>query len=279
LFGGGKSKKHAEGQGIGSELDNPETRKKFLKASTSKKSTSAAADEPAGIFADELSQVEKETALRKGDSASREQAAESIDAQLEVQTRESLTPENTHMATDPDPASRIRWQRRKVIQMVRRRGVLTPQERIKMTERELWHRSDWLPTSTKKLVMLARQIAGKTVDDAITQMQWSKKKMAREMKWYLEEARDMAITQQGMGLGRVNGELLKQPKKIQTKDGNWIEIRDPTRMYVAQSWVNRGAWRGKKIDIKGRGRMGIIQHPKTSKNIETITWDQVLIQS
>ncbi|KAG9251726.1 ribosomal protein L22/L17 [Emericellopsis atlantica] len=240
LFGGGKSAKNDKGPGIGSDLDKPEVRKRFLKASKSKKSSRATADEPAGVFADEL---------------------------LEVARREALTPEGTHIATDPDPASRVQWQRRKVIQMVRRRGVLTPQERIKMTERELLHKSAWLPTSTKKLVMLSRQIAGKTVDDAITQMQWSKKKMAREIKWYLEQARDLAITQQGMGLGRVNGELLKQPKKIQTKDGSWMEIRDPTRMYVAQSWVGRGEWRGKHTDIKGRGRMGIIQNPKASFTI------------
>jgi Ribosomal protein L22p/L17e len=99
--------------------------------------------------------------------------------QLEMNKKDALTPAGTHLATDPDPASRVRWHRRKVIQLVRRRGVLTPQERIKMTERELLHKSDWMMTSTKKLTMLARQISGKTLDDAITQMQWSKKKMAR----------------------------------------------------------------------------------------------------
>ncbi|KAI6779492.1 54S ribosomal protein-like protein [Emericellopsis cladophorae] len=263
LFGG-KGAKNDKGPGIGSDLDNPEVRKRFLKASKPK--TRPAADEPAGVFADELQEAEKETAqsLSRDGSGVPENAPQSFEEQLEVARREALTHEGTHIAIDPDPASRVQWQRRKVIQMVRRRGVLTPQERIKMTERELLHKSAWLPTSTKKLVMLSRQIAGKTVDDAITQMQWSKKKMAREIKWYLEQARDLAITQQGMGLGRVNGELLKQPKKIQTKDGTWMEIRDPTRMYVAQSWVGRGDWRGKHTDIKGRGRMGIIQNPKAS---------------
>ncbi|KAG5920234.1 hypothetical protein E4U42_006265 [Claviceps africana] len=177
---------------------------------------------------------------------------------------EQKTRENMAMVTDPDPRSRLRWQRKKVIQMVRRNGSITKQERIKMTERQLLHKSHFMPTSVKKLVMLSRQIAGKTVDDAITQMTWSKKKMAAEIKYYLEEARDLAIAQRGMGLGRANGETLPTPRKIQTKDGSWIEVSDPTRMYIAQSWVGRGPVRGKELDYKGRGRMGIIQHPSTS---------------
>ncbi|KAF9775452.1 hypothetical protein IL306_006431 [Fusarium sp. DS 682] len=180
---------------------------------------------------------------------------------------ESTTKESVAMVVDPDPRSRVRWQRKKVIQLVRRNGRLTREERIQMTERQLLHKSEFMPTSVKKLVMLARQIAGKTVDDAIVQMKWSKKKMAAEIGYYLEEARDLAIAQRGMGLGKVNNEILKAPKKIQTVDGKWLEIEDPTRMYIAQSWVGRGPWRGKRIDYKGRGRMGIIRHPSTSLTV------------
>ena len=174
------------------------------------------------------------------------------------------TPANTAMKLDPDPLARVRWQRKKVIQLVRRGGRLTRDERIASTERQLLHKSEFLPTSVKKLVMLSRQIAGKTLDDAIVQMQWSKKKMAREMRYYLEEARDLAIAQRGMGLGKLNGELLESPRKIKTVDGRWIEVSDPSQIYVAQSWVGRGPWRGREIDYKGRGRMGIIKHPATS---------------
>ena len=149
--------------------------------------------------------------------------------------------------------------------MVRRNGQLSKEDRLKMTERELVHKSEFMPTSVKKLVMLSRQIAGKSLDDAITQMQWSKKKMAAEIRYYLEEARDLAIAQRGMGLGQAKGQLLDKPRKIQTKDGKWLEIADPTRMYIAQSWVGRGPWLGKSLDYKGRGRQGIIQHPSTSK--------------
>jgi ribosomal protein L22 len=154
--------------------------------------------------------------------------------------------------------------------MVRRGGHLTREERIAMTERTLTHKSDWIPTSTKKLVMLARQILGKNVEDAISQMQWSKKKMAREVKYHLEEARDLAIAQRGMGLGAVTGEAAgkknEKPLKIKTKDGKWLEVKDPTRMYIAESWVGKGQWLGKEIDYKGRGRMGVIKHPKASKS-------------
>lgn len=194
-----------------------------------------------------------------------ETKAPEAESSTEVQA-EQKTKENMAMVTDPDPRSRVRWQRRKVMQMVRKNGHLSREEKINMSERQLLHKSHFLPTSVKKLVMLSRQIAGKTVDDAIIQMKWSKKKMAAEMKYYLEEARDLAIAQRGMGLGRVNGEVLDKPRKIQTADGKWLDITDPSRMYIAQSWVGRGPWRGKEIDYKGRGRMGIIQHPSTSKS-------------
>lgn len=198
------------------------------------------------IFQDEIDQASEKTDGQQG-------------PQVAVKTRE-----NTALVVNPDPRGRLRWHRKKVIQMVRKNGELTKEERIKMTEREMLHKSHFLPTSVKKLVMLSRQIAGKPLDDAIAQMKWSKKKMGREILYYLEEARDLAIAHRGMGLGRVNGETLSKPVKIQTKEGKWIEVSDPTSMYVAQSWVGRGEWRGKEIDFKGRGRSGIIQHPSTS---------------
>ncbi|KAK7398233.1 39S ribosomal protein L22, mitochondrial [Neonectria punicea] len=234
----------ASGDPVTGQLDDPKNREQFLERSM----YSGVED---NIFQDEIEATEKGP-------------AEAAPGAGEV---EQKTKENMAMVVDPDPRSRIRWQRKKVIQMVRRNGRLTKEERIKMSERELLHKSEFMPTSVKKLVMLARQIAGKNVDEAITQMQWSKKKFAAEVRYYLEEARDLAIAQRGMGLGKVNGELLTKPRKIQTVDGKWIEITDPTRMYIAQSWVGRGAWRGKKIDYKGRGRMGIIRHPSTSLTI------------
>lgn len=225
---------------VASELDDPKKRQQFLQ-----RNMRGGVED--NIFQDEI-------------EASKPASETPAAPASEERTKESLA-----MVVDPDARSRIRWQRKKVIQMVRRNGELTREERIRMTERELLHKSEFMPTSVKKLVMLARQIAGKPVDEAIQQMTWSKKKFAAEVKYHLEEARDMAVVQRGMGLGKVNGDLLDKPRKVQTKDGKWIEIVDPTRLYVAQSWVGRGPWRGKELDYKGRGRMGIIQHPSTSK--------------
>lgn len=242
-WGSGSRDKGADD--VTSELNDPKKRQQFLQRNA------RGGKIEDNIFQDEIEQS----------SASQE----NVQSQPDEKTKESLA-----MVTDPDPRGRMRWQRKKVMQMVRKNGVVTPEEKIKMTERQLLHKSEWLPTSTKKLVMLARQIAGKPLDEAITQMKWSKKRMAIEVKYYLEEARDLAIARNGMGLGKLNGELLDKPIKIRNKDGKWMEINDPSRLYIAQSWVGRGPWRGKEIDYKGRGRMGLIQHPATSKFIQPL---------
>ncbi|KAG5945406.1 hypothetical protein E4U59_005848 [Claviceps monticola] len=238
-----RSSKGAQTPSVARELDDPKQRAAYMK------SRPKAGTVEDSIFQEELDAVKAPTSRSEGLAA------------------EPKTRENTALVTDPDPRSRIRWQRRKVIQMVRRNGVITKQEKINMTERQLLHKSPFMATSVKKLVMLARQIAGKNLDDAITQMTWSKKKFAAEIKYYLEEARDLAIAQRGMGIGKVNGEMLQEPRKIKTKEGRWIEVTDPTSMYIAQSWVGRGPWRGKSFDYKGRGRTGIIKHPSTSFTI------------
>jgi ribosomal protein L22 len=126
--------------------------------------------------------------------------------------------------------------------------------------------SPGMPTSTKKLVHLSHQIVGKTVDDAITQMTYSKKKMAREVKVQLEEARAAAIAAHGMGLGEVNGEIFDKPKKIQTKEGKWIQVSDPTTLYVDESWVGKGPYRGYRIQYHARSRMSAMWRP-TSRQL------------
>ncbi|KAI1432698.1 ribosomal protein L22/L17 [Xylaria sp. CBS 124048] len=168
-----------------------------------------------------------------------------------------------HMARslDPDPRWRVRYQRKKIMQMVRAGGELTKEERLKLTEKEVRLKSEAIATSTKKLVHLAHQVAGKTVDDAITQMRFSKKKMAREVKFYLEEARDKAIASRGMGLGAPNGELLPKELKITTKDGKKLKVSDPTRLYVDQAWVTKGPPRGNKMLFHSRGRTSMAKRP------------------
>ncbi len=178
----------------------------------------------------------------------------------------SLLAPHLQRALDPDTRSRVRWERKMVARHVGRmldpRGRETREERLARTERALLHKSMPLATSTKKLMHLARQIAGKTLDEALVQMRFSRKKMAKEVLWHLEEARDVAIVERGMGLGRVQqsadpadpAEAAKQ-LTIRTKDGRWLTITDPTRIYIDQAWVGKGIWRAVTPDYRARGRM------------------------
>ncbi|KAI0454290.1 ribosomal protein L22/L17 [Xylaria acuta] len=175
--------------------------------------------------------------------------------------------EHMEMALNPDPRWKVRYQRKKIMQMVRANGKLSRQEQLKLTEKEVTSKSENLPTSIKKLGALSRQIAGKTVDEAITQMRYSKKKAAREVLWQLEEARAAAIAGRGMGLGVPNGELLPEKRTILTKDGRKVEIQDPTQLYVDQSWVTKAATRGMRIQYHARGRMSFMKRPTTRINL------------
>jgi ribosomal protein L22 len=170
--------------------------------------------------------------------------------------------EHMERALDPDPRWRVRYQRKKIMQMVRADGKLSKEEQIKLVEKEVTSDSPPLPTSTKKLVHLSHQIVGKTVEEAIVQMRFSKKRMAREVKYQLEEARDTAIVSRGMGLGVKSG---KVPAKqvIKTKDGKKLQVQDPTRLYVDQSWVTKGPFRGVRIQYHARGRMSQMWRPTT----------------
>jgi ribosomal protein L22 len=190
----------------------------------------------------------------------------------------SLVREHLARAADPDPRSRARWERKMVIRSVQRGTNPYSREpraeRIARTERQLVSKSGWLPTSTKKLVHLAHQIQGKTVSDALVQMRFSKKKMAQEVRYQIEQARDEAIVERGMGQGGMGGKAGSEPRdsngkiiEVKSKDGKWVKIDDPTRMYVAEAYVNRGPLRGKLPDYRARGRMNLKKQRCTSKSL------------
>jgi ribosomal protein L22 len=170
-------------------------------------------------------------------------------------------------ALDPDPVGRRLWERRMVIREIRKRGRLTKTQLLKKQERELLSRSHDFKTSVKKLVPLAKQIAGKTIDDAILQMRFSKKKAAKDVKEHLEHARNEAIVRRGMGLG-LNEFGLPRGKmaltKIQTKDGKRIKVTDPTTIYVDQAWCGKGIF-GRSLDHRARGRVNYMKNRTTSK--------------
>jgi ribosomal protein L22 len=166
-------------------------------------------------------------------------------------------------ALDPDPISRVRWERKMVIRDVRKRGRLTRTQVIKRQEREILSKSHNFKTSVKKLGPLARQIAGKSVEEAIVQMRFSKKKAAFEVRKHLEHARNEAIVRRGMGLG-VAKEMKIQPVMVKTKEGKRIKIEDPTALYVDQAWVGKGDY-GKTPDYRARGQMNMMKNPTTRK--------------
>lgn len=211
-------------------------------------------------------------------------AAESAEASEVKIGGNSRDPKIMARMLNPDPNARERWERKKVIQMVRKGGRLTNAQMIKRTEREHLVKSHNMKTSVKKLGMLARQIQGKTIDDAIVQMRFSKKRVAQEVLKQLEFARDEAVVMRGMGLGAVGGKeverdvnelaagvedlsLQKQrPVEIQLKDGKRHRVEDRSKIYIDQAWVGRGPY-GQLPDYRARGRVFIMRTPWTSLSV------------
>lgn len=224
------------------------------------------------IFDDELKATDPESAA-KGRPVDAEGKGQNASGSRESVMGASLLRDHMRHAIDPDPQSRMRWERRMVARQVARkldaRGRETRDERIRRTEREATSRSAWLATSTKKLVHLAHQISGKTLEEARTQMKFSKKKFAREVLYELELARDKAVVERGMGLGKATGEFVPGTTEKRTvkdfRHGKFVDIDDTSRIYVSEAWVNRGPWRGKKPNYRARGRVDLIQMPQASK--------------
>jgi ribosomal protein L22 len=176
-------------------------------------------------------------------------------------------PETMAAALDPDPESRKRWERKMVIREIVKRGRLSRAQTLKRQERELLSKSHDFKTSVKKLVPLAKQITGKTLEEAIVQMRFSAKKVAVEVKEHLEHAKNEAIVKRGMGLGGAKG---FSPVKIQTKDGKRVKVDDPTRIYISQAWCGKGRYT-EEPDYRARGRINVMKNRSTSKFLPLIS--------
>ncbi|KAK0108236.1 54S ribosomal protein L22, mitochondrial [Cadophora gregata] len=175
-----------------------------------------------------------------------------------------LEPRNPHTmaaALDPEPQARKRWERKMVIRDIHKRGRLTKTQQLKREERVMLLKSHDFKTSVKKLVPLAKQIAGKTVEEAIVQMRFSKKKVAKDVKEHLEHARNEAITRRGMGLGLGVKGTFRQ-KQILTKDGERVQVEDPTTLYVDEAWCGKGLY-GKTPDHRARGQVYLMKNRTT----------------
>lgn len=220
--------------------------------------------------------------------------AEATNEELDmVKTNVPLTQRSTKnmaLALNPRPTARSRWQRRMVIRSVRHGGRLTKQMKINRSERSHTAKSHFFKTSMKKLAPLARQIAGKSIDEAILQMRFSRKKVAREVRQHLIQARDEAVVIKGMGLkhaagdvGQVQAETQQakpaadhiivdpgitppQPGQTPTKSSKDGAKRNETDIYVAQAWTNQGPY-GQEPDYRARGRINIMRPPWTGLSV------------
>ncbi|EXJ88759.1 hypothetical protein A1O3_01823 [Capronia epimyces CBS 606.96] len=185
----------------------------------------------------------------------------------------------SHMAQvlNPRPSARARWQRRMVIRHIRHAGRLNKEMKIARTERQHLLRSHFFKTSMKKLAPLARQIAGKSIDEAILQMRFSKKKVAQEVRQHLIQARNEAIVMKGMGLQPVptppDAKLNEDPSETrplphQTPMKTYKKGHTPqeTDIYVAEAWTNRGPY-GSEPDFRARGRVYEKRPPHTGISV------------
>lgn len=163
---------------------------------------------------------------------------------------------------DPQPQQRKRWERKMVIRGIKQRGRLSRSQVIKRTEREHLSKSEFWKTSVKKLNPLARQIAGKPIEDAIVQMSFSKKKAAVEIYNTLIGARDRAVVERGMGLGMAENRTGKKVT-IELKNGRKHKVDDRTGIYVDQAWVGKGPY-GQDSLKRARGRIDRLRLPQTS---------------
>lgn len=187
---------------------------------------------------------------------------------------------------DPDPAARRTLERNLVIKSLAKHGRMTKAAKIARTERSSLYRSHFLPTSVKKVQKILRQIAGTTVSEALVQLRFSPKKVARDILKGLIIAQDEAIAGRGMGLGdkhalkkwieqrnEVASTLAaldhpvpntKAPSQlIELKHGKKKLVKDPTEIYIDQAWCGRGeSW--KEPEFRARGRINMLTHRTTS---------------
>ena len=225
--------------------------------------------------------------------------ARPIETEQDALSLEARNPDNLAPVINPRPQARSRWQGRMVIREIRRRGRLTKEQQLTKTERTSLSKSHFFKTSMKKLAPLARQIAGKPIDEAILQMRFSKKKAAIDVRKHLIQARDEAIVARGMGLGLplpgVNPPPATEtdpepstrpdsapptsritpgdpsitpplPHQNPTKSYKAGYTPNPTDIYISQAWTNRGPY-GREPDYRAFGRLYIMRPPHTGLSV------------
>ncbi|KAJ1890108.1 39S ribosomal protein L22, mitochondrial [Coemansia sp. IMI 209127] len=99
--------------------------------------------------------------------------------------------------------------------------------------------------SSRKLRLLANQITGQPVTEAIRQLEFSPKKAAIKVKHSLVWARKNAVFQKQM---------------------------NPDNMIVKLARVGKGRMIGKRLDPKARGRHGVIRPPRA--HLKYVLWEK-----
>jgi ribosomal protein L22 len=193
-------------------------------------------------------------------SRGKEGKAEEGPASARLEDRDAL---RLQAALHPDPKAQLRWERKMAVREIRKRGRLPAKVQIKRTEREQLAKSQWIKTSLKKLGPLARQIAGKNIDEAILQMRFSNKKAAKDVLEHLEHAKNVAVVRAGMGL---SGSETQKPITVTLKNGERKKIADPSAIYIQEAWVNRGPY-GSEMDHRARGQINNMRPPVTSLSV------------
>lgn len=106
-------------------------------------------------------------------------------------------------------------------------------EEIDMLEPSVYVKSYRIKSSMKKTTQLLRLLNGLDVKKALTQCHFSQKKVARDV-----------------------AEVLSRGIEDGTKLG--LDVND---LYISQIWTGSDGWWGKRVEFKGRGRVGIVRHP------------------
>jgi ribosomal protein L22 len=202
------------------------------------------------IFADDIGPAGPKPS-RKKEQLQEQQTGQGAPVPLEQRNKDRM-----QLALNPNPRAQLRWEKKMVIREIRKRGRIPKAVQIQRSERESLSKSHWFKTSVKKLGPLARQIAGKNIDEAILQMRFSKKKAAKDVLEHLEHAKNVAMVRAGMGLAAQEGENSERPKPITVtlKDGERKKITDPASIYIQQAWVNRGPY-GEAMVHRARGQI------------------------
>lgn len=133
--------------------------------------------------------------------------------------------------------------------------------------REFWVRSGLFRVSAQKLNMLGRQITSLTLPSAILQMRFSQKRAAKEVHSVLLQAQARI---------KMEGKIISTSADKDKDKKLTAVVDDPNKFVVQQAVIGKGSYL-KRIDIKGRGRHGVIWRPHAFIRIQVAIPDPNVI--